>query len=239
MRAHAVVLDVTHRSLIVDGAPFAVDVPAGERPLRALERAAPGALGRELGFPLAQRVDRDDAWFAFVDDELTTGDLVPLATWAAQGGGPWAVYVEGMLGGWQPPTTQLEAWCFGNEPRIASQLAHCVIKGPKRATASWVALARHEGWTDLAPGAVSIITDGFGVPLCAIETTQVDRVRFGDVTPAFAAAEAEGDASLADWRSGHQRYYGREAARIGLPFTDDSEVDLSHFRVLHVFGRTA
>src|SRR5689334_17809879 len=85
MRAHAVVLDVTHRLLRVGGAPFAVEVPAGERPLHALEVAAPGALGRALPFPLAQRVDGEDAWFAFVDDQLTAGERVPIATWAAQG----------------------------------------------------------------------------------------------------------------------------------------------------------
>jgi uncharacterized protein YhfF len=239
MRAHAVLLDVTHRLLVVDGAPFAVDVPDGERPLRALELAAPGALGCELPFSLGQRVEGGDAWFAFVDDQVRppAGERVPIEIWAAQGGGAWALYVDVLLGGWRPPTTRLDVWHFGNEPRLASQLAHCVIKGIKRATASWVALARHEGWTDLAPGTVSIVTDGFGIPLCAIETTRVDRVRFGDVTPAFAAAEGEGDASLADWRAGHQAYYDREAARIGLPFTDDAELDLSHFRVLKVFER--
>jgi uncharacterized protein YhfF len=237
MRAHAVLLDLTHRLLMVEGAPFAVDVPAHQRPLQALEMAAPGALGRKLPFPLAQRIAGGGAWFVFIDDQLTTGERVPITTWAAQGGAPWAIYVEGLLGGWQPPTTQLDVWHFGNEPRLASQLAHCVIKGIKRATASWVALARHEGWIDLAPGSVSIVTDGFGIPLCALETTQVDRVRFGDVTPAFAAAEGEGDTSLADWRAGHQEYYDREAARIGIPFNDGSELDLSHFRVLQVFRR--
>lgn len=236
MRGHAVLLDVAHRLQLVTGAPFTVDVPAGERPLRALEQAAPRALGRELPFPLAHRVAGEDAWFAFVDDRLA-GDAIPLATWAAQGGAPWALYVDGLLGGWQPPTTDLDAFFFGNEPRLASQLAHCVIKGIKRATASWVALARHEGWVDVRPGQVSIVTDGFGTPLCAIETTRVDRVRFGDVTPEFAAAEGEGDASLADWRAGHQHYFEREAARIGIPFGDDAEIELSHFRVRKVFAR--
>src|SRR5947207_13576877 len=110
MRAHAVLIDLTHRLLVVDGAPLAVDVPDGERPLRALELAAPGALGRELPFPLGQRVAGDDAWFAFVDDQLTAGERVPIDTWAAQGGGPWATYIDVLLGGWRPPTTQLDAW---------------------------------------------------------------------------------------------------------------------------------
>ena len=41
-------------------------------------------------------------------DQLTAGERVPLPTWAAQGGGPWALYVGGLLGGWQPPTTELD-----------------------------------------------------------------------------------------------------------------------------------
>jgi uncharacterized protein YhfF len=129
-------------------------------------------------------------------------------------------------------------WFFGNEPRLASQLAHCVVKGIKRATASWVAVTEHEGWIPLAPGLVSIVTDGFGVPLCAIEITRVERSRFGDVGPEMAAAEGEGDLSLADWRAAHQHYYDGEGVRIGVPFTDDSELDLAYFDVLQVFGRT-
>jgi uncharacterized protein YhfF len=237
MRAHAVLLDLQHRLLLIDGAPFSVDVPAGTRPLQALEAAAEARLGRPLPVSLGRYIAGDDAWFAFVDHTLTAGELVPLRIWAAKFAGPWTLYVEGMLGGWQPPTTELEVFCFGNEPTLASRLAHCVIKGTKRATASWVALAEHEGWTGFRPGLVSIVTDGFGTPLCAIETTQVDRARFGDVGPEFAAAESEGDGSLPDWRAAHQHYYTGEAARIGVPFTDDSELYLEQFRVLHVFQR--
>jgi uncharacterized protein YhfF len=237
MRAHAVLLDVTHRLLLIDGAPFSVEVPAGERPLHALEVAAERQLGRALPVVLGYRSAGEDAWFAFVDDKLTTGELVPLHIWAAGRAEPWELYVEGMLGGWRPPTTELDVFFFGNEPRLASQLAHCVVKGVKRATASWVVLAEHEGWVSLSPGMVSIVTDGFGVPLCAIELTRVDRLPFGESVPEMAAAEGEGDLSLADWRAAHKQYYDREAVRIGRPFTDDSEIDFTYFRVLQVFQR--
>jgi len=238
MRAHAVLLDVTHRLLVLDGAPFAVDVPAGERPLRALESAAPARLGRELPVPLCQRVDGDDAWFGFVDDTLKTGELVPLRSWATRFPAPWTLYIEGMLGGWQPPTTDLVAFFFGNEPRLASQLAHHVVKGTKRGTTSWVALAEHEGWDSMTAGLVSIVTDGFGIPLCAIRTTRIERARFRDAGPEIAAAEGEGDLSLDDWRAAHLHYFGGEAARTGIPFTDDSELELEYFEVLKVFQRT-
>jgi uncharacterized protein YhfF len=237
MRAHAVLLDVTHRLLLINGAPFSVEVPAGERPLHALKGAAQNQLGRELPVVLGYRLAGEDAWFAFVDDTLTAGELVPLRIWGAELAGPWALYVEGMLGGWRPPTTELDVFFFGNEPRLASQLAHCVVKGIKRATATWVAGDEHDSCVPLSPGMVSIVTDGFGVPLCAIELTRVDRLKFGESVPEMAAAEGEGDLSLADWRAAHKQYYDREAVRIGQPFTDDSEIDFTYFRVLQVFQR--
>jgi uncharacterized protein YhfF len=237
MRAHAILLDVAHRLLVIDGAPFGVDVPAGERPLAALEAAARHELGRELDVPLGYRVVGEDAWCVVVDPALRDGALVPLRTWAAELAAPWRVYVGTMLGGWEPPTTELEVFCIGNEPRLASQLAHHVIKGTKRATASWVAAAEHDGWPAPRAGTVSIVTDGFGVPLCAIETTRVERGRFGDAGAEIAEAEDEGDRSPADWRARHQRYFEAEGARIGIAFTDDADIDYEYFRVLRVFQR--
>ena len=234
MRSHAILLDVTHRLLLIDGAPLAVEVPADNRAAEALAAAAPERLGHELPVALGYRVVGDDAWFVFVDSALD-GALVPLRRWAAAHAAPWRVYVDAMLGGWQPPTTELEVFSFGNEPRLASQLAHHVIKGEKRATTSWTAVVEHEGWIAPHPGMASIVTDGFGIPLCAIETTRVDRGRFGDATAEIAAAEAEGDHSLADWRRAHLDYFTAEGARIGAAFTDDAELYYEYFRVLRVF----
>jgi uncharacterized protein YhfF len=236
MRAHAILLDVTHRLLLRDGAPLAVDVPAGTRPLKALDAAA-AQLGSELGVSLGHLVVDDDVWFAFVDPELKKGELVPLRSWAARLAAPWSLYVDAMLGGWQPPSTELEVFYFGNEPKLASQLAHHVIKGRKRATTGWVAAGEHDGWTVPHPGMRSIVTDGFGIPLCAIETSRVERGRFGDASAELAAAEGEGDRSLDEWRAAHVQYFEAESARIGVPFTDDAEMYYEHFRVVQVFQR--
>jgi len=237
MRAHAILLDAAHRLRLVNGAPFGVDVPAGDRPLAALAAAAPQALGRALEVPLGFRVVGGDAWCVVVDPALRDGALVPLRTWAKQLATPWRVYVDTMLGGWEPPATELEVFYFGNEPGLASRLAHHVIKGTKRATASWVAAAEHQGWQGARVGMVSIVTDGFGVPLCAIETTRVERGRFGDAGAEIAAAEGEGDGSLADWRAAHQHYFEAEGARLGIAFSDDAEIEYEHFCVLRVFHR--
>jgi uncharacterized protein YhfF len=242
VRAHAIWLDVTHRLLTIDrgevgGAPFCADVPANERPLAALAAAAQRELGRAPEVALGYRVVGGDAWCVVVDPALRGERLVPLRAWAAKQATAWRVYVDTMLGGWEPPTTELDVFYFGNEPHLASQLAHHVIKGTKRATVSWIAVAEHDGWSLPRAGMVSIVTDGFGVPLCAIETTRVDRGRFGDAGPEIAEAEGEGDGSLADWRAAHRSYYETESARIGIAFTDDADILYEHFRVLRVFQR--
>jgi len=67
----------------------------------------------------------------------------------------------------------------------------------------------------------------------------IDRERFGDAGAEFAEAEGEGDGSLADRRAAHQRYFEAEGARIGIPFTDNADIDDEDFRVLRVFQRPA
>lgn len=238
MRAHAVLLDVTHHLQLIGDAIPVIEVPAGVRPLAALEAAAPALIGRPLPFPLGQQVDGDDAWFVFVES-IQDAARVPLRRWAGEHARAWQLYREVMLGGWEPPTTALDVFYFGNEPRFASQLAHHVIKGRKRATTGWVAITQHDGWQPPAPGTVSVVTDGFGVPLCAIETTRVEHGAFRDATAEIAEAEAEGDGSLADWRDGHRAYFEAEARRIGVAFSDDAELCYEHFRVLRVFQRAA
>lgn len=88
-------------------------------------------------------------------------------------------------------------------------------------------------------GAVSIVTDGFGFPVCAIRIESVERLRFAEVTAAHAFAEGEGDRSLEDWREVHARYFRAEAAELGLVFSERIELFYERFRVLAVFGEAA
>ena len=85
-------------------------------------------------------------------------------------------------------------------------------------------------------GTVSIVTDRFGYAQCAIRTERIERLRFGDVESRHAWVEGEGDRTLEDWRAGHLAYFEREAARLGLAFSDDELVFFEHFRLIAVFG---
>ncbi len=243
MRASALVLDVGHRCWLVDGKLPSVEVGPGQRPLAALSehvRAAVGAEARLLGpFGPSPAADPCFAFLLATPSPAALG-FTPLAAWASDAAlaPAWTLYVEAMLGGWQPPTRALECCYFGDEPALAAQLAHQIMKGKKRATSGHVAVAEHEGWSLPGVGTISIITDGFGIPLCAIQTERTERGRFGDAGEEIARAEGEDDQSLERWREVHQRYFAAHAMRLGLRFDDDSIVFHEYFRLVAVFGRT-
>lgn len=150
------------------------------------------------------------------------------------------------------------AWAFGDSPAQADELLALVLAGRKTATASALrdyeqeARERARGEepegegaqdrgdvlvaTDLdlalpEPGLLSILLDGAGRPRALIRTTDVQVVRFGDVTGEHARAEGEGDRSLEHWRRVHQEFFARTAPH-GEPVDEDTMVVLERFEVL-------
>jgi len=91
------------------------------------------------------------------------------------------------------------AWSFGNSSEMADELGVLVQHGTKTATCSL--LWEHD--TDGQPlpqvGELSIILDGVGLPLCLIETVQVEIKPYGLVDESFAAAEAK---ATVPWSTG-------------------------------------
>jgi uncharacterized protein YhfF len=244
MRATAAILDVTHRLWLVGGMPPAIEVPPGVRPLAALHDAAPRELGLELLHPLGMQADGGGATFLFLvhasaPAARADGAFVPLRRWALDEtlAPMWRLYVDAMLGGWEPPTRELDVCYFGNEPELAAKLGHLIVKGVKRGTTGLVAAAKLEGWSIPSVGTITIVTDGYGIPLCAIRTERSDRGRFADATEEIAQAEGEGDRSLAEWRELHRRYFEAQSARHGIPFGDDALMFYEYFRVVRVLGR--
>lgn len=126
-----------------------------------------------------------------------------------------------------------EAFCFGDSEALAQELAELVLAGTKRATAGALWSFEAAGKRLPRPGDLSVVTAWDGRPLCVIRTTQVDVMPFDAVTAEFAAAEAEGDGSLAFWRRAHKAYFGRECARIGWVFAADMPVCCERFELVH------
>jgi uncharacterized protein YhfF len=129
----------------------------------------------------------------------------------------------------EPPA----AWHFCDTEADADACARLVRAGRKRATAPsrWSLDARGEPLP--RPGDLHVVTDWAGVAQCVIRTTRVEVVAFRDVSAAHAAAEGEGDGSLAWWRRVHWAYYQRELA--GTPYTPapDMPIVCERFEVVY------
>ena len=130
------------------------------------------------------------------------------------------------------PARFYEAFYFGDSEEMANALAALVLQGIKRGTAGSLWSYEHEGKRPPEPGDFSIVTDGSGMPLCVIVTTQVDVVPFKEVTPEFAAIEGEGDGSLEYWREAHIAFFSRDCARMGRVFSEDMRVACEQFKVV-------
>jgi uncharacterized protein YhfF len=254
-RTRALILSRTHQCLLVRtpegwSVPEAVG-PWPTRPRVAINQHVHGLTGLTLPLPAGSLVPEDGRAprdFAFVVDAASV-PASPRYTWeplsrALSLTAPtgldrwlWTMYVECMLGGWEPPSRELDVFSFGSTPEQASRLAHLVTCGRKRGTAGWLRAMKLKGITAPWPGLVSLVTDGFGHPCCAIETVGVRTLRFADVEQSFATLEAEGDLTLEGWYDGHLAYFRREAEGLGLTFDENEEILLEHFRVLRVLGR--
>ncbi len=124
------------------------------------------------------------------------------------------------------------AWAFGNTADMADELGLLVRDGPKRATTSlhswYEGPDADDDETMPVVGALSVVLDGRGEPLCVIRTVTVEVRPFGEVDEAFAWVEGEGDRSLAHWRDAHIRFFASE----GRPVQEDTPVVLDIFEQL-------
>lgn len=145
----------------------------------------------------------------------------------------WAEYQA--IAGVEPSERFYEAFHFDDNDDDANALAALVVRGTKRATASLLWTYEVTGKPLPARGSISVVTDWQGAPLCVIETQKVAVVAYDDVTQEFAAAEGEGDGSLAYWRRVHWQYFCRECERLGRAPSLDMPVVCEEFSV--VYGR--
>lgn len=122
-------------------------------------------------------------------------------------------------------STTPQAFQFGDSPQLADRLVALVIAGRK--TASCFAAVHADKVT--APGERWVALCGAGQPVAVIETLEMRRVRFSEVTPEMAALEGEGDLSHAFWADGHETFFRREGT-----WAPDMELCFEIFRLVEV-----
>lgn len=132
-----------------------------------------------------------------------------------------------------PAAVDADIWFFGDSQELAMSLADLVLHGPKRATTGLVAEMEAENAALPRVGGLSLVTDFHGTPLMVLRSTRVEILPFNAVDADFAAAEGEGDGSLAYWQEAHERYFKRSCQRIGIAWRPDLPVVCERFDVLY------
>jgi uncharacterized protein YhfF len=120
---------------------------------------------------------------------------------------------------------------------LRDQLVAAILAGTKTTTTGLLADYEHEGEALPGPGERRTVVDSAGQPVAVIETTAVRVLRLADVDLAHARGEGEGDASVAEWRAGHERFWHSAEVRDALDdpdFTvdDDTLVVAQAFRLV-------
>ena len=126
-----------------------------------------------------------------------------------------------------------EAFHFDdNEPtQTPSVLSFCPARNAPTAGLLWTNELTNKPLPTI--GALSVVTDWQGTPLCVIESTHVEIVPFDSVSDSFAAIEGEGDKTLRYWREAHWRYFSRECQRIGREPNLHMPVVCEQFKVVY------
>lgn len=128
----------------------------------------------------------------------------------------------------EPPSV----WHFCDNEREADKLAELVVRGIKRATSPSLWSFESQGDPLPQPGDVHVVSNWAGEARCIIQTTEVTVAPFNEVSAEHAAAEGEGDGSLAYWRQMHWDYYHRELAGTKYVPCEDMPIVCERFEVL-------
>ena len=127
----------------------------------------------------------------------------------------------------------LEAFHFDDNERDANALGALVLSGQKRATAGLLWINEVTDKRLPTVGALSVVTDWHGTPLCIIQSTHVETVPFDSVSDSFAATEGEGDKTLRYWREAHWRFFTKECQRIAREPNPQMPVVCEQFKVVY------
>ena len=122
---------------------------------------------------------------------------------------------------------------FGDNPKLAEELAQLVVSGIKTGTCSALWEWQAEGNPIPQPGLISIVLDGQDQPICIIETTEVLVCRFNAVDEEFAHAEGEGDLSLEYWRKAHTKFFSRVLPKVGREFSENMPLVCERFKLIY------
>lgn len=156
-----------------------------------------------------------------------------LAFWEVARVRAGVVRFASVLGPGVPGSLVPPSWAFGEDPVLADAALARVLDGTRTATSTALPELAHADVPLPVRGDLSIVTDGAGRPGALIRTTRVETVPFGEVGEEVAAAEGEGDGTLASWRAEREVSWRRVLAPRGEELTATTPVVVERFELLY------
>ena len=121
---------------------------------------------------------------------------------------------------------------------LRDKLVAAILNGTKTSTTGLVVDYEHEGEPLPEVGSRAVVIDSDDRPVAVIEVTDVRVVPLAQVDLAHAMDEGEGDTSVAEWRSNHERFWHSDEMRAALE-DPDFTVDDATLTVLERFRLVA
>lgn len=107
----------------------------------------------------------------------------------------------------EPEPGRLSVGEFAFPGPLRDQLVAAIVAGAKTTTTGLLADYELDAEPLPRPGDRQVVIDSAGIPVALIEIADVRVVGIGDIGLSHAAGEGEGYASVAEWRSGHERFW--------------------------------
>jgi uncharacterized protein YhfF len=137
----------------------------------------------------------------------------------------------------EPEPGRLGVGEFAFPGPLRDQLVAAIIAGTKTTTTGLLADYELDAEPLPRPGDRQVVIDSAGTPVALIEIVHVRVVRVGEIDLAHAVGEGEGYGSVAEWRSGHERFWHSREYRHyrgdpAFTVTDDTLAVTEQFRVV-------
>lgn len=145
----------------------------------------------------------------------------------------WTAYLD-LPGTPEDAPGRLYGTCrIGDSEESADAGARLVLVGRKTATSSLLWEYEAGGQAPPSVGALTILEDGAGRPVCVFQTCEVEVRPFDAVDAAFAADYGEWDGTLAAWRRACWDHYAAACAGLGRTPAQDMPLVCERFRVVY------
>jgi 5-formyltetrahydrofolate cyclo-ligase len=144
----------------------------------------------------------------------------------------WRRYLDSLPRERRPSDPFVEANYCGNR-EITDELLGLYLSGKKTAGSGLVKDYETAGDPLPREGNYWILLDGQDNPRCIVRTTRVEIHRYRDVPAEVAAAEGEGDRSLASWKRAHAAFFAPFLSGWGIADLEEAEVVTEFFEVVY------